>query len=212
MKRFLRATWWMGLAGSLAMFAWASVAHMATPLDDLGISALPGGAQAEQAVRAQLYAAIGPQHGLYMFPSKASMDAADSPQAKAELAQGPYGLLMYHPPGPRAAGLENVQIAWEYVLELVQCLIAAALLNAAGLRGFAARVLFVVGIGGAAVLSTNGAYWTFYGFPLDYTLGYAFTDLVRYLAAGLAMAALPVRVLPTGRTGPLGENGAHEHL
>ncbi len=175
-----------GLLGALAMFAWASFAHMATPLDNVGIATLPD----EVAVRGMLHRALGGQGGLYQFPSKATLDAASSPAAKAALAQGPYGLLLYQPPGPRAAGLEGAQISGEFVFELIESLIAAILLAQTRLIRYASRVTFVAGIGLAAVLTTNASYWVFYGFPGDYTLGYAFTDLVRYLLAGLAMAAV----------------------
>lgn len=175
-----------GVLGGLAMFAWASVAHLATPLDDLGISALPD----EPAVRALLHRAMGDREGLYQFPGKATMDAATSPDAKHALAQQPYGLLLYHPPGPRAAGLDGGQIAGELGFELVESLIAALLLAHAAVTRYAARVAFVTGIGLAAVLTTNASYWTFYRFPLDYTLAYGLTDLVRYLVAGLVIAAI----------------------
>ena len=53
-----------GLLGAVAMFIWTSIAHMALPLGEAGISEIPN----EQAVLAVMQSNIGEKSGLYFFP------------------------------------------------------------------------------------------------------------------------------------------------
>lgn len=176
------------------MFAWATIAHEATPLDAIGISTIAD----EAGTRAALLYKLGPKSGFYMFPSKATMDAAGTPYAKAALEKGPYGVIIYNAPGPGAAGLSGRQIGFELLFELVEAMILALLLTAVAQRAYFLRVAFAVGVGLAAVMTTNATYWTFYRFPLDYTLAYGAIDLVRYLIAGAVISLiLKPEVSPT---------------
>ena len=53
-----------GFLGAVAMFIWTSIAHMALPLGEAGISEIPN----EQAVLAAMQSNIAEKSGLYFFP------------------------------------------------------------------------------------------------------------------------------------------------
>ena len=59
-KRILLA----GVLGGVAMFIWTSIAHMALPLGEAGISEIPN----EAAVLAAMQTSLGDKSGLYFYP------------------------------------------------------------------------------------------------------------------------------------------------
>ena len=67
---------------------------------------------------------------------------------------------------------------------------AAFLLAQTRIAAYAARVGFVALTGLAAGITTNVSYWNWYGFPTNYTVAYASMDVVGFVAAGLAIAAI----------------------
>lgn len=166
-----------GILGGIAMFVWSSIAHLATPLASAGIAVLPD----EQVTINSLAATLGEHEGLFLFPSMAT---AGGESAK----EGPVGFLVYHPHA--AYALRPKTLITEFVTELVESIIAAYLLSATMLVGYAARVGFVTLVGIAAAITTNVPYWNWYGFPTKYTLGYGLTEILAYLAAGLVIAAI----------------------
>ena len=161
-----------GVLGGIAMFIWAAAAHVVLPLGSYGVSKV----QDEATLRAAARSAVSDKPGFYVFPYQ--------PNAP----QGPSGMLIYQP--TNVMGMTPPMLAGEFVSELIQAIVAAVLVGMAGLVGYGRRLLMVLLIGVAAVLCTNGSYWFFYRFPTDYTLGYMFTDFVRYAVAGLVIAAL----------------------
>jgi hypothetical protein len=163
-----------GLLGGIAMYVWASVAHIATPLGNTGISVIPN----EAPVTAALKASLGDKEGLYIYPAS---------NMQGQTAPGPSGILAYT---PGQMEMTPATLAAEFAVELVEALIAAVLLSLAALRGYVARVGFVGLVGLAAVMSTNPSYAIWYRFPTSYTLAQMFTDLVGYLVAGLVIAAV----------------------
>lgn len=174
-----------GLLGGIAMFMWSAIAHMITPLGTVGLKDLPN----EPAVIAALQAGPGAKAGLYIYPSMNGPDGPVSQGAYAKrLKTTPTGLIAYQPPGTPM--LTPRQLGSELLLELVEATIAAFLLRYAAIRGFFRRVGFVTLIGIPAVITTNGSYWNWYGFPLDYTAAYALTQLVGYVVAGAMMAVV----------------------
>jgi hypothetical protein len=165
-----------GLVGGIAMFIWSSIAHLATPLGMVGVSTLPN----ESATVANLASSIGDKGGLFLFPVNMG--------ATASAATAPGGFLVYNPHAPMTMSPRNLVV--EFLTEVAESLIAAWLLAQTALLGYAMRVGFVTTIGLAAAITTNIPYWNWYTFPLDYTLAYGFVELVAYLAAGLAIAAV----------------------
>lgn len=162
-----------GILGGIAMYIWASLAHVATPLATMGIRPLPGG----PAATAELHDRLGDIPGLYVFPG---MNAAVGNEAKPT----PSGLIAYSPTGGGA--MSPKQLGTEFALEIVEALLTAAALSF--VAGFSARVGLAGLIGLAAAISTNFSYWNWYGFDLDYTLANAVIELVKYLVAGVVIA------------------------
>lgn len=164
-----------GVAGGIAMYVWLTVAHL-SPLGQVGVHALPNG----DTMIAQVSEAAGGKAGLYIFP--------DYMSEKASAARGPSAVLSFTPDAP--TGLSPMNLISEFLSELVEAILAAWLLAQAGLAAYGARVAFVTGIGVVAAILAEAPYWNWYSFPLDYSLTNAFMQIVGFLVAGLAMAAI----------------------
>jgi hypothetical protein len=160
-----------GILGGIAMYVWSSLAHVALPLGQMGISTMPN----EAAATAALSAALGDKDGLYLFP--ASMTAKS----------GPSGLLAYH---KALTQMDAKTLGSEGVVEVLQAVLAAVLLGMSGVTGFGRRVGFVTLVGVIAAIATNPSYWIWYKFPTDYTAAYMLIQLVEYLVAGVVIAAV----------------------
>ena len=187
MKRILIA----GVLGAIAMFAWTSIAHMILPLGTIGIKELPNEAPALSALNASAGAADGmymyPGMGLGNNPSMQQMRDA-MPAYEKKRATSPSGILIYHPPG--RTDPMGPMLGIEFGKELGMTLLAAALLAMTRLETYGSKVGFFAVVGLIAVMATNVSYWNWYGFPTSYTVAYMFTDLMGFVAAGLAAAAV----------------------
>jgi hypothetical protein len=172
-----------GLVGGIAMYVWASVAHL-SPLGMTGFRQMSN----EGPAVAGMQAATGDKAGLYMFPAvdKSAKDAMTVYEAK--LKTSPSGLLLYHPAGAR--GMEPRQLVGEFVLELIEATLAVWLMSLTRLTGFAGRVGFMCGIGAIAAISTNASYWLWYGFPGAFSIAAMVMEFGKYVFAGLAAAAV----------------------
>ncbi len=174
-----------GLFGGLAMFIWASIAHMILPLGRVGISEIKSN---EPTVLAALHASLGNNAGFYFFPSIGDManQAEAMKNYDAKLVTSPSGILIYHPPG--AKSLTPGQLLTEFLVEMLEALLAVWLLGKTSITGFSARVAFVAVTGILASLPTNVSYWNWYGFPASYTITYMATEIIGFTLAGLAAA------------------------
>lgn len=185
-----RQYWLAVAAGGIAMFIWASLAHMATPLASAGLQKMP----AEPLVLADLQKDLhGDAKGLFIFPYVAPSETGT---AQAKLADSPSGLLLYHPAG--AKGMQPGQLIGELLLELFETAVATALLGMGSVYGFGRQVAFFAGLGALAAVVTNGSYWLWYGFPAAFSLAAMVIEFVKFLVAGLAVAA--VIAWTTGQT------------
>jgi len=173
-----------GIIGAIAMFIWTSIAHIALPLGAVGLSQIPN----EKAVLSVMQSSIGTSPGLYIFPWVNVKSSDAMAQAEAKMKVNPSGLLVYRPPG--ASGMTARMLIVEFLKQAVVSIIAAFLLAQTVLISYAARAGFVALIGIAAGLTTNVSYWNWYGFPGDYTAAYAGMDIIGYIVAGLAIAAI----------------------
>ena len=179
-----------GVLGGLTLFVWMFVAHDVLPLGEIGVKEIAN----EAAVLNAIQGAI-PGAGFYFFPgtglpptaTRAERSAA-MPALMKKYEQVPHGILIYHPPaGPFRFG---AALGTEFVLNLVQALLAALLLSCAGgLTSYGGRVGFVFVAGLLAALTTNVEYWNWYNFPTDYTAGLIATQVIGLLLAGLVIAA-----------------------
>jgi hypothetical protein len=172
------------LAGAVAMFVWTSIAHMVTPLGATGISQIPN----EAAVLGSMDQSIGAKPGLYFFPWVDPKDPKAMEKAEALEKANPRGLLLYHPKGDLDTSMTPMLIK-EFAKEFLQALIAAWIVMMIA-TSFMMRALIVTAIGVSDAIATNVSYWTWYGFPLDYTLAQILILVVGALAAGLAIAAV----------------------
>src|SRR4051794_22524552 len=111
-----------GVLAAIGMFAWSSIAHIATPLGDAGIREIPN----EDAVLTSLRTTLGDSHGLYMYPgfgaerNSTTQRGAMMERYAAKLATNPSGVLVYHPPG--AKPMMPSQLVTEFLSELAESL------------------------------------------------------------------------------------------
>ena len=173
-----------GVLGGIAMFLWAFVAHMFTDLAAIGMSPMPN----EAVASAALHANLGDKPGLYFSPYAPGGGGDDKAMAAqaAKMKTSPQVFMAYLP--PRADSGMGRQLATEFGLEVFESLLAAFLISYAVGAGFTGRVTIAAMVGLVAGVSTNFSYWNWYGFDLDYTLANAFTELVKYVVAGVVIA------------------------
>ncbi len=112
-----------------------------------------------------------------------SADQKTMAQQEARLKVEPSALVAYQPPGANQFGR---QLGVEFTLEVIESILTAALLVAAA--SFAQRLIMAVMVGVVAAVATNFSYWNWYGFSLDYTLANAFTELMKFVVAGVVIA------------------------
>jgi hypothetical protein len=165
-----------GILGGIAMYVWASVAHL-SPLAMVGAHTLPD----EGLVTAGLQLSLGDKGGVYIYPGP------QTPSAKGAAKPGPAGMIAYDPHGG-TAGPSPRQLVTELVLELVESLLLAAIVATA--TGFGQRVMVAALVGLIAAMATNLSYWNWYGFGLDYTLANGFIELIKFVVAGVVIAAV----------------------
>jgi hypothetical protein len=179
-----------GLAGGVAMYIWASIAHTALPLATIGVNEISSN---EQAVLSSLQTSLGQSSGLYIFPSSgwkpgdgASQRTEAMKNYDAKLVSNPSGLLIYHPPG--AKSLTPGQLVTEFVVELLEALLAVWLLSQTKITGLRGRIGFVATAGVLASLPTNVSYWNWYGFPGNYTASSMVIQIVGFVMVGVVSA------------------------
>lgn len=194
-KRILLAS----VLGGIAMFVWASIAHMVLPLGYTGVHEIPN----ETAVLGAMQSTLGQASGFYIFPALGAGPNPTASQRNAamknyppKLAANPSGLLIYHPPG--AKGMTGGMLGLEFLTEFLETLLAVFLLAQTRLTSYAGKVGFMVVVGVIAAITTNVPYWNWYGFPSNYTTAYMFTQIVAFLAAGLVAAAVVKNREPLG--------------
>ncbi len=180
-----------GLAGGVAMFLWSSLAHMVLPLGGAGIGEISSN---ETALLDSMHHSLGNASGLYMFPSFGFNSVTSRSDAMknydAKLVTNPSGLLIYHPPG--AKSLTPELLLTEFLVELLEALLAVWLLAQTAITSIGGRIGFVATAGVLAALPTNVSYWNWYGFPGSYTASYMAIEIAGFVVAGI-VAALVLR-------------------
>ena len=136
-----------------------------------------------------------PADGFYFFPGSGLGASATQAQKMAAMRDkaashysGPGGILIYHP--TQSLDLQPGQLLTELGTNIVQVLLAVYLLAHANLSGFIARWRFMIVAGILSAISTNVSYWTFYGFPGNYTLAYICIIAMGFVVAGLVVAIM----------------------
>jgi len=182
-----------GVLGGIVMFIWTSIAHMALPLGEAGITEIPN----ESAVLSAMQSNIGDKTSLYIFPGLGigkNATREEKNQAmkgmQQKIAANPSGILMYHAPGrPFAFGKS---LAIEFSTELLEAILVIWLLAQTRIATFGGRVGFVLVAGILAAIATNVSYWNWYGFPGVYTASYIVIEIIGFFLVGI-VAGLMLR-------------------
>ena len=159
---------------------------MATPLGHAGWEPpIPDEAGVQSALETLI-----PSGGLYMFPGH-DMDVEMSKEEEAALkkayAEGPVGILIWHPDGAEA--MTPKQFGIQAATNLAAVLVAAILLSMTS-TGFLGRFVFVILLGTIPFFSVHVPYWNWFGFPNDYTMAQGIMDVIGWAITGVALAAI----------------------
>jgi hypothetical protein len=178
-----------GVLGGIAMFAWTSIAHMATPLGMAGIREIPN----EQAVLGSMQSTLGSARGFYFFPGMGVSPNAPTSERRAAMSnyqgildKNPSGILIYKPAGEKAMTMG--QLGGEFGFEVLEALLLATLVSMTTLKSFGARMRLALVVGIVAAISTNMSYWNWFGFPTTYTCAQIFVETMKYITAGVVIA------------------------
>ena len=185
-KRILVA----GILGGLALFVWEFVAHMALPLGEAGMSALPNEAAALATFKDVK------QDGLYFFPGggyRSDMTSAEKQQAMekaaAMMAAGsPGGLLVLHPNGMR--GMTPGQLGTQFAADVCSMLLAAFVVAQIGASSFGSRLVVTILLSLIPALRSHIPLWNWYGFPATYTMAQITMDVVGFAVGGAIVAKM----------------------
>lgn len=178
-------TWMAGVAGGLVLFLWGSIAHLATPLSQVGIRSMPNEDAVMEAMRANIT-----QPGLYFFPGLAPGQESDEAAMKVweeKAMRGPTGIMVYQ---VRSEGaLPPRLLITEAVSNILAGLLVAVVLAQIGgsLLFRAAMAGLIALIGGVDIY---GSYWNWYKFPTDYTLAQIAILFIGYILMGATIAAI----------------------
>lgn len=185
-----------GIVAGIAFFIWLSIVHLATPLGQVGVRAVPNEAEVVRSIQDNVA-----NEGLYMFPGAVPPPGATAAEKKAVMAAAmekmkttPTGIMVVFPHGK--APLAPAQLVTELANDIVQGLLLAWLLSQTGIMTIPGKLRFALVVGVAASMLTNVAYWNWYGFPTDYTLSYMFGEISGYVVMGLAIATMTSNFTP----------------
>src|SRR6266702_1325806 len=190
MKRILLS----GVVAGFAFFIWLSVIHLATPLGQVGVRAIPHEAEVVASIKNSI-----PNEGFYFFPGAVAAPNATRAEKKAAMDSAmekmkttPTGIMVVFPNGKTP--LAPQQLITELLNDIAQGVLLAWLLAHSAMSTMGNKLKFALAVGLAATFVTNISYWNWYGFPTDYTLAYMFGEVGGYLAMGLAIAVMTVEV------------------
>lgn len=169
------------LIGTIFMYVWSSVLHM-SPLGMTGMDMT----KIDDATVASIKTATGDKAGLYTYPNFTDAQLKDMKAAQERVVGSPSGLLIYSPAG--TAGMTPTQLGLEFVLELLETLLAVWLLSKTAIGGFGGRVAFFSGVGVVAAMATSPHYLLWYHYPMNYSLAVMFMDFTRFVIAGVGVA------------------------
>jgi len=172
------------ILGAVAMFVWTSIAHVVTPLGQIGFSQIPN----ESAVMTAMQSSLGNKQGLFFYPW---FDAKD-PNAMTKSAESqktlPHGLLIYNPPNVNVDANMGPMLVKEFIKQFAQALFASVIVSFMVGATFLMRWGTVMLMFASSSIAVNVSYWNWYHFPLDFTLAAITMELVSGIVAGVAIA------------------------
>ena len=174
------------IVGGIVMFVWQAVAHMALPIDEMGVKT----ATAQETAIASLQASAAEGGGVYMLPGMSPEQWADEKTRTAFQEQhksSPYAFVVYRSEGN--PGLVDMvpNLVKQFVTDVIAAFVAAWVL-ALGAFGFGKRVLIAGALGLFAWLTISVPYWNWYLFPVNFTVGALLEQVIGWLLAGIAIA------------------------
>ncbi|MCU1285979.1 MAG: hypothetical protein JWO13_2329 [Acidobacteriales bacterium] len=178
-----------GFLAGLVMFIWSSVAHMALPVGEIGLSTIAN----EDAVLAAMKTSTN-EPGLYFLPGHAFMTspAAEKQKAMQEMTTKSKTagsmIIDYHPQGAPEITLKTLGL--EFLSDVVAGWILAFALWAALPRigSLIGRVGLVAGLGLLPFIVSDFSQWNWYGYPTAYEIGQVLDYGVGALLAGVFLA------------------------
>ena len=173
-----------GIAGGVAMFMWTFVSHVVTPLGETGIRQIPNEAAVVSAIKPN----IG-EPGMYFFPGMDMRNATPEQRAEweAKYKAGPRGMLIYNPAGETP--MSPIQLVTELASNILACICAAFVISLLA-GSFLNRVLVAGVMGFIGWLSIDASNWIWYGFPASYIVAEGIDQVIGWLVAGAAIAAI----------------------
>lgn len=165
-----------GVVAGIALFAWESVAHLATPLGTAGFKTFP-----DEAGMMAVIKATSEDSGLYLYPA---------PKADGSMpANTPAGILLMRrhglpPMGPAQLG---GQLAIDIAAMLLAAMIVARMGAAASLPS---QLLIVLALSLFPTLRSGGPMWIWYGYPKKYVAAQLAIDVIGFGIAGFIVAKL----------------------
>jgi hypothetical protein len=174
-----------GLIGSVIMFVWGAIYHMAIPISMSGLSPLPNEAFVLTALKASI-----PEPGLYFYPG-ADMSQPMTPEAtaawEAKLKAGPVGLILYNPTGSEPMSI--TQLLGELGADILAALIVAMII--ANLPGsYMRRALMVASLGLFTWFTLSLSYLIWYRFPAGHIIAEGLDQVVGWTLVGLVLGKI----------------------
>ncbi|HTP33197.1 MAG TPA: hypothetical protein VMJ75_13555 [Candidatus Acidoferrales bacterium] len=181
-KRILLA----GLAAGLVLYVWESVAHLALPLGEAGISVFPNEPAMLTAIRQNVA-----ENGFYFFPNPNPPNSTEEQkkQAMQSMLTGPSGIMVVRPHGD--PGMTPARLGLQALFDILSMIVAAVVLSqAAALKRFGPRVALVAMLSAIPTLRTELPQWNWYGFPALYTTAQFALHAVGFILGGLVLAKM----------------------
>lgn len=175
------------LVGGIVMFVWGAVAHMMTPLGEMGISTISE--SEEKVFQGSLKQAFG-REGLYFLPAAPMREemSAEAMEAWAKAnANEPTAFVVFQP--QMGEMMPPSMLVNEAVSNIAAAFLAAVVL-ALSATNFAGRLAICVVIGVIGWVSISASYWTWYHFPTDFSLAELAMQAIGWFASGIPMAML----------------------
>lgn len=182
------------LVGAVVMYVFASAFHM-SPAGQVGVSP----SQDDAAMIAAMKSATGDKPGMYHFPyvDMSQKDAMKTMTDKLKTSSS--GIMIYNRAGD--GGITPPRLIGEFVIELIEVLLALWLLSKTTITSFGGRVGFMAGVGLIAGITTNVSYLLWFNYPVDYTILNVVYEVLKFTVAGL-VAAWILGIKPKVATAP----------
>jgi hypothetical protein len=175
-----------GLLGGIVLFVWGMVAHVVLPTGHMGMRV----ASNQDAAIAALHASADKGAGVYLIPGMAPEMYADRPALAAfqdKYKDAPSAFLVYDPsPNPTLQSM-TAPLVKQFISNVLMGVLAAWILALATVS-FGTRVMMGTAIGVISWLAISVPYWTWYRFPMDFTIATWLDVGVGMIIASVVMA------------------------